>query len=48
LNNNPPSELNEAAADNAVTAVFKVGLTNLLSKFQSGAKDSAIKFKVKR
>ncbi|HHZ70489.1 MAG TPA: SRPBCC family protein [Methylococcaceae bacterium] len=48
LNNNPPSELNETAADNAVTAVFKVGLTNLLSKFQSGAKDSAIKFKVKR
>jgi len=48
LNNNPPSELNEDAADQAVTAVLKAGLTNLLGKFQSGAKGSAIKFKIKR
>ena len=48
LNNNPPNELNEDAADQAVTAVLKAGLTSLLGKFQSGAKDSAIKFKIKR
>lgn len=48
LNNNPPAELNEDAADNAVSAIFKGGLTSLLGKFESGAKDSAVKIAIKR
>ncbi|MCK5925277.1 MAG: SRPBCC family protein [Methylococcales bacterium] len=48
VNNNPPEELNEAAADKAVTAVLTSGLTSLLQKFDSKGKESAVKFKMKR
>ena len=48
LNNNPPAELNEDAADNAVRNVLTSGLGSLLRKFESGGKDSAVKIKVKR
>ncbi|MCK5727816.1 MAG: SRPBCC family protein [Methylococcales bacterium] len=48
VNNNPPEEMNEEAADKAVTAVLKSGLTNLLQKFDKDGKESAIKFKMKR
>ena len=48
LNNNPPAELNEEAADNAVRNVLTSGLGNLLRKFESGGKDSAVKIKLKR
>lgn len=48
LNNNPPAELNEDAADAAVIAIFKSGLTSLLGKFKSGAKDATVKIKIKR
>ncbi len=48
LNNNPPAELDEAAADKAVGGVLTSGLGNLLRKFESGGKDSAVKIKVKR
>lgn len=48
VNNNPPEELNEAAADKAVTAVFTAGLANLAKKFDSSVEDSAVKFKMKR
>jgi len=45
VNNNPPAELNEEAADEAVTAVLKAGLENLAGKFGSSAD---VKFKMKR
>lgn len=45
VNNNPPAELNEAAADEAVTAVLKAGLENLAGKFGSSAD---VEFKMKR
>ncbi len=48
VNNNPPEELNEAAADKGVTAVLTSGLTALLNKFESGADESAVKIKLKR
>jgi mxaD protein len=47
-NNNPPAELNEDAADKAVGGVLTSGLGSLLRKFESGAKDSAVKIKIKR
>jgi len=47
-NNNPPAELNEEAADEAVTAILKAGLTNLLKKFDSSASDSDVEIKMKR
>ena len=37
VNNNPPAELNEEAADKAVTEVLTSGLTNLAKKAGSGA-----------
>ncbi|MCK5477821.1 MAG: SRPBCC family protein [Methylococcales bacterium] len=37
VNNNPPEELNEAAADEAVTAVLTDGLASLAEKFGSSA-----------
>lgn len=37
VNNNPPEELNEEAADAAVTAVLTDGLTSLAEKFGSSA-----------
>ncbi len=48
MNNNPPKELNEDAADAAVTDVLKAGLFALLKKFDASADDSAIKIKIKR
>ncbi len=48
LNNNPPEELNEEAADAAVTNVLTSGLVALLQKFDPGASDSAVKVKIKR
>lgn len=48
MNNNPPAEMNEDAADEAVTNVLKSGLTALLQKFEPGASDSAVKVKIKR
>lgn len=48
VNNNPPEELNEAAADAGVTAVLKGGLSNLLQKFDPSADSSAIKITMKR
>ena len=48
VNNNPPAELNEEAADNAVTSVLSAGLTNLAKKFDSSADESAVTFKLKR
>ncbi len=48
LNNAPPEELNEAAADKAVTGVLTAGLTNLLQKFDKNGDASAISFKMKR
>jgi len=48
VNNNPPEELNEAAADGAVTAVLKGGLTSLLQKFDPAADSSAVKITMKR
>ena len=40
VNNNPPAELNEEAADKAVTDVLTSGLTNLAKKVASGAAPS--------
>ncbi|MCK4842022.1 MAG: SRPBCC family protein [Methylococcales bacterium] len=48
VNNNPPEELNEAAADKAVTAVLTDGLTSLAQKFDSSANESDVKIKLKR
>ncbi len=48
VNNNPPEELNEAAADEAVTAVLKGGLTRLMQKFDASADASAVKITMKR
>lgn len=48
VNNNPPKEMNEEAADKAVTAVLTSGLTSLLQKFDSKGKESAVTFKMKR
>jgi mxaD protein len=48
VNNNPPAELNEEAADEAVTAVLTTGLASLLDKFESGADSSDVKIKLKR
>lgn len=48
VNNNPPAELNEEAADEAVTGIFKAGLTNLAKKFDSSASESDVEIKMKR
>lgn len=48
VNNNPPEELNEEAADAAVKAVLTDGLTSLAQKFDSGASASDVKIKLKR
>jgi mxaD protein len=47
-NNNPPAELNEETADEAVTAVLKSGLTSLMKKFDASASDSDVEMKMKR
>ncbi len=48
VNNNPPEELNEAAADAAVSAVLTGGLTSLLQKFDANGDSSAVKITLKR
>ena len=48
MNNNPPVELNEATADEQVTAVLKEGLTSLLHKFEPNTLPTAISFTMKR
>ncbi len=48
VNNNPPEELNEEAADKAVTAVLTEGLVALGQKFDSGANSSEVKVTMKR
>lgn len=48
VNNNPPAELNEEAADEAVESVLKAGLTSILQKFDAGANSSAVKIVMKR
>ena len=48
VNNNPPEELNEAAADAAVTAVLTDGLVHLAQKFDTGANSSEVKIEMKR
>ena len=48
MNNNPPAELNEEAADKAVTEVLQEGLTSLLHKFEPNTLPTAIKFTMKR
>jgi mxaD protein len=48
VNNNPPEELNEEAADKAVTAILTSGLTNLAKQFDSSADESAVSIKMKR
>ncbi len=48
VNNNPPEELNEEAADKAVTAVLTEGLANIAKKFDSGIDTSDVEIKIKR
>ncbi len=48
VNNNPPAELNEEAADKAVTTVLTDGLAAIAKKFDSSASDSDVKIKLKR
>ena len=48
LNNNPPAELNEDAADEAVKGALSSGLASLLQKFESGADESSVQIKIKR
>lgn len=48
VNNNPPPELNEKAADKGVTAVLTDGLTSLAQKFDNSASASDVKIKIKR
>jgi mxaD protein len=48
VNNNPPEELNEEAADAAVTTVLTDGLTSLLQKFEANGDSSAVKITMKR
>ncbi len=44
VNNNPPAELNEEAADKAVTGIFTDGLTNLAKKLGDSS-DVTVKMK---
>ncbi|MDD4914130.1 MAG: SRPBCC family protein [Methylococcales bacterium] len=46
VNNNPPAELNEEAADKAVTDVLTSGLTNLAKKV--GASAGSVNIEIKR
>jgi mxaD protein len=48
LNNNPPAELDEDAADEAVKTVLTAGLVSLAKKFDSSADESAVTVKIKR
>ncbi len=48
VNNNPPAELNEEAADEAVKAVLTEGLVNLAKKFDDKVTETDVKIKIKR
>lgn len=48
VNNNPPPELNEKAADSAISGIFTAGLTNIAKSFDPSARASAVKIKIKR
>ena len=48
VNNNPPEELNEEAADKGVTGVLKSGLVALLQKFDAKGDESAVSIDMKR
>ncbi len=48
VNNNPPAELNEKAADEAVKKVLTDGLVNLAQKFDKNISDSDVKIVIKR
>ena len=48
LNNEPPEELNEAAADKAVSGILKSGLSTLLKKFDKSGSESDVSIKMKR
>ncbi len=48
VNNNPPEELNEKAADDGVTSILKSGLTSLLKKFNANGDESAVSISMKR
>ncbi|WP_428352942.1 SRPBCC family protein [Methyloprofundus sp.] len=48
MNNNPPVELNEDAADKKVTEVLEAGLTSLLHKFEPNTLPTAITFTMRR
>ena len=48
VNNNPPPELNEDAADAAITEVLTLGLTNLAQQFDSGAQETDVSIKMRR
>ncbi len=48
VNNNPPAELNEEAADEAVKKVLVDGLVNLAKKFDAQVSESDVKIVIKR
>ncbi len=48
VNNNPPEELNEEAADKAVTAVLTEGMVSVAQKFDTGANASEVKVTMRR
>ncbi len=48
VNNNPPEELNEAAADKAVTAVLTDGLVSIAKIYDSSASAADVKINMKR
>lgn len=48
VNNNPPPELNEEAADEAVSEILTLGLANLAKQFDSQVSDSDVSIKIKR
>ena len=48
LNNNPPPELDEDAADAAVDGALRSGLVSLLQRFEPGADATSVKIKIKR
>ncbi len=48
VNNNPPEELNEEAADAAVTAVLTDGLTSILQRFENDGESKTVEITMKR
>lgn len=48
VNNNPPPQLNEKAADSAISAIFTAGLTSLAQRFDPNTSAAAVKIRIKR